>query len=343
MDLFSPQTSVVTKGLAGKSLILFGKNRLGKSQNCASYPGAVVFAFEMGLNAIAGAKYFPMTKWSDWTSAVKQLLSPLTAQKFKKEVGSVLIIDTVEAMCDLAEQYICSTFNTTAIGRGSDGKKGFGYWEEFRKTLKNTVIDITKAGFTVIFISHTEDRNVTRGDGTTYTQIYPSGDKKTVDVLLNTCDIHAYVEAPPADENGVTPLATMHLAPSMAYRAGSRYKHLISEIPEWTLEKLDEAVAKAVEQEEKETGIKAQDFDKKRDAELKQAAEDEKNRLSIPELVNAIGNKVKAMMAKDGNKSVYDAILENEVGNKDFRASEATEKQREQLELILNSLTEKGY
>ena len=142
MDLFSPQTSVVTKGLAGKSLILFGKNRLGKSQNCASYPGAVVFAFEMGLNAIAGAKYFPMTKWSDWTSAVKQLLSPLTAQKFKKEVGSVLIIDTVEAMCDLAEQYICSTFNTTAIGRGSDGKKGFGYWEEFRKTLKNTVIDI---------------------------------------------------------------------------------------------------------------------------------------------------------------------------------------------------------
>lgn len=343
MDLFKPQVSVITKGLAGKSLLIYGKNRLGKTSNCAAYPGAVVFAFEMGLNAISGTKFFPMTKWSDWTDAVRKLTNPFTAEKFKKEVGTVLIIDTVEAMCDLAEQYICSTFNTTAVSRGPDGKKSFGYWEEFRKTLKNTAVEITKAGFTVIFISHTDDRAVTRTDGTVYNQIYPSGDKKTVDVLLNTCDIIAYVEAPPANDEGVVPKATMHLDVSMAYRAGTRYKYLVSEIPEWNLEKLDDAIAKAVEMEEKEGGSKALDFEKVRAAQLKAAAEAEKTRPTIEQLINIIGTKVTEMVQKDGNKLVYDAILENIVGNKDFRAQEATERQREQLELIITSLEEKGY
>ena len=49
------------------------------------------------------------------------------------------------------------------------------------------------------------------------------------------------------------------------------------------------------------------------------------------------------MIIKDGNKTAYEDILEETVNNRAFKCQDATEKQRDHLELILKALTEKGY
>ena len=72
-------------------------------------------------------------------------------------------------------------------------------------------------------------------------------------------------------------------------------------------------------------------------------AKEEATKRPLADIVSDIGSKVAAMVAKNGNKDEYEEILEQELGNREFRAQEATEKQREQLEQILVALTERGY
>lgn len=58
-------------------------------------------AFELGVNALAGTRYLPMTKWSDFKKILSQLRKPQA-----REMYDTIVIDTVSIAFDLCEKYI---------------------------------------------------------------------------------------------------------------------------------------------------------------------------------------------------------------------------------------------
>ena len=343
ISIFKPQTSKVQKGMAGKSILLYGSNSTGKTLNCVRSPKTLLVAFEKGINAIGGVQYIAPTKWSEWVSVVKELTDEKTAAQ-AHELYDTVVIDSIEPMFELANDYVCANFGVPAVDRDADGKKSRGgIWKEFRKEISKWNSKLLLAGYTVIYIAHETTRDFIDDHGGVYSKIYPRGDKASMDFLCDNCDFIAYARNQAPDDQGREVLSTLYFKPTLSFHARSRFTKMAPAISEWNLEKVNDAINKAIAAEEKSSGIKGETYAERRERETKEEANDEKNKLSLEELVVAIGTKVQAIVAKDGNKNLYEDILEETIGNRSFRAQEATEKQREQLEQILAALIEKGY
>ena len=342
LNIFEPEVSCVTAGLKGKSILLYGGNRTGKTQNCAAASKSVFLRFENGLNALSGVRSFPITKWTDYTAIVKQLTSPVNAEK-AHEMYETIVIDTIDRMLALGEEYICGVFGVVGVDRDSTGKKGYGVWREYRAEVSKWINMLTNAGYTVIFIGHDDVRTLQNDRGEEYNKIYPRGDRRSVDFIADICDIIAYACNCCNDENGNPVKSTLYLDGTSAFLAGSRFPKLVPAIPEWDMAKLEAAVSAAVTEGAASVGASVLDYDTVAKAKNEAAKEAENSKIPLSELVAAIGAKVANMVAVNGNKDAYDTILEEELGNRDFRAQEATEKQREQLEQILAALNERGY
>ena len=71
--------------------------------------------------------------------------------------------------------------------------------------------------------------------------------------------------------------------------------------------------------------------------------EEIEKKLSVEELIDIIGSKLQAMTEKEGSIDSYADLMQNLLGTTDFKASQATEAQRQQLEMLIDGLTELGY
>ena len=342
-SIFKPRKSVVQKGMAGKSVLLYGGNSTGKTLNCVQAKKALLVAFELGINAINDVTYVQPKKWAEWKKIVNDLTSDATIKE-AKEMYDTVIIDSIEPMFRQAEDFICTSFDVPSVGRDSDGKMSRGgVWKEFRAAIEEQNRKLLGAGYTLIFIAHEGTRDMYDDRGNQYTKIYPRGDKASVDYLCDNCDFIAYARNQAPDENGNEILSTLYFRPTMAFHARTRFKYMVSSIPEWNIEKLNAAIAEAVKKEEDATGKVGQTFEERKAQEVKEAKAEAENKEPIQNIIDKIGEKVRNMIIKDGSKTAYEDILEETVNNRAFKCQDATEKQRSHLELILAALEKKGY
>ena len=339
VDIFNPEVSQVVKGIEGKLILIYGTNRTGKTKNLTKAQKPLVCCFENGLGAINGVPNVKIKKWSDWTSFVKQLTSEKTVADAKKLYSSI-IVDTIDGMADLASDFICGNFG---VARINDGNRGYGLWKEYGAEINKQLRLLTGAGYTVFFIAHEGERTFQNEKGEEFVRIYPRGDKRVVDPICDLCDIIAYAQLQPQTEDGGAPLSTVYLDGSPAYQAGSRFTHMVREIPEWNIEKLDKALKDAVEAEEEESGMKAATIQEVQKKAAKAKKEEIEKKLSVEELIDIIGSKLQAMTEKEGSIDSYADLMQNLLGTTDFKASQATEAQRQQLEMLIDGLTELGY
>lgn len=341
LNIFEPEVSTVTKGLKGKTIVIYGANRTGKTLNCSKANKPVFLRFEDGLNAIGGVKNFPINKWSDWTSFVKQATNPATLSKVQ-EMYETIVIDTIDRMLALGEEYICTLYGIQSVDRNDDGKKAYGgHYKEYRTEVMKWINLLTNSGYTVIFIGHEDTRTLQDDKGQDYVKIYPKGDKKSVDFICDLSEIY-YLVAQPNDENGKEVPSTLYAKGCSAFLAGSRFTHMPNYIPKWNMAKLEETLIKAIEAEETDSGLEADTHEEameKKEAKKKKAAAE----VSVDSLIETIGNKLEAMNENEGSLETYYTILEEELGNREFKAMNATEKQREQIEQILAALEARGY
>lgn len=195
----------------------------------------------------------------------------------------------------------------------------------------------------MFFIAHEGERVFQDAQGKEYTKIYPRGDKRVVDPICDLCGIIGYAQIQPDTEDGEEVLSTLYLKGSPAYHARSRYVHIVKSIPEWNIQKLDRAISDAIEAEEKESGMKATTIQEVQKKAAKAKKEEIEKKLSVEELIDIIGSKLQAMTEKEGSIDSYADLMQNLLGTTDFKASQATEAQRQQLEMLIDGLTELGY
>lgn len=122
IDIFNVSKSVIANGLEGKVILIYGSNNLGKSAQAVRFPKPIVLAAEMGLNGIDGVPYIPITRWSDFKTAIRQFTNPTTLDK-AKELYSTIIIDEVYATSIYCQDYVCATYGDGALTLADgDGK-----------------------------------------------------------------------------------------------------------------------------------------------------------------------------------------------------------------------------
>lgn len=337
VDIFNPSVSQLVGGLDGKLVLIYGANRTGKTYNSVKAKKPLVIGFEKGLNAIPGIPFIPVSKWGDWTATVTQLTGPMADKAH--EMYHTIIIDTFDAMGSLASECICNRFGCDTIGSGN---RGYGLWKEYSDEISKWVRMLTNSGFTVIFIGHDGTRELQDEQGNKYEQIYPRGDKRVVPLLCDLCDIIAYAHPQPLNEKGEVVNSTLFLKGNRAFHAGSRFTELVPYITEWDMSKLEAAISEAIAAMEQKTGVKAVSFEENHKM-LTEAAKSKWADKTFEEVKALALEKGGKMVEADGNPTAYQEMLFTELANRSFSVTAATERQRDEVERILDALIAKGY
>ena len=343
LDLFKPEISQVVTGMEGKSIIIYGPNRAGKTYNVSKAEKPLFLSFEKGLSAINGVPFFYIDKWSKFTTLVKQLTK--TNVEEAKKTYKTIVIDTIQGITELADEYICSIFGISSIG---DGNKGFGNWKDYEKEMLKPIKSLCGAGYTVVFLAHETERPLKDEMGEEFKQLYPkSGDaKRCTSIICDYCDFIAYAQTQnSADNNEV--LSTLHLKGTRAFYAGSRFTKIAPYITEWNWEKLTQAINDAIKKEEQTSGVKAKTFEQAKKEEKKQEAITENTlNVSVTKMIAEMSAMLKAMNEAEGNIESYSKML-RDINAEDFKASSVNEKSsaedKNRLEYLYNALVEKGY
>lgn len=320
VDIFSIKPSVISRDLKGKYVLIYGKEKSGKTTAAASFPKALLCAFERGYNGLGGVMAQDINSWSDFKAVLRQLERPEA-----KDLYSTIVIDTVSIAWDQCEQFICRQNGVQKIG---DIPWGGGY-SAAKKEFENSLRKITMMGYGVVLIAHNASRIEKNADGSEIEIIYPDLPKRAAEICNGIVDIIGYIGTEWEDGFAKRYLYTRE-TPTLF--AGSRFKYMKAKIP-FGYNELVAAISEAIERSEREDGVTVVDS-----ASLTSTVEKldfAKVRAEAEALWNKLvgtGDDAKPEVAADILKKI-----EMTMGRR-MKLSEFTEDQVELLQLVVDEM-----
>jgi hypothetical protein len=242
IDIFSIQPSVISRDLSGKSFLIYGDKKSGKTSNAVKFPKPILLAFEKGYNMLSGVIAQPINKWSEALKVKKQLL--LDVDKVDKgekaeTTFKTVIIDTADLAYDMCESHILAKEGVEYLDE-TESKRGYKAVErEFDFFLQ----DIVKAGYTLVVISHSDTIQVKEA-GEKYDRTQPTVTKRGLKVLARLVDVIAYSTSEINDEGNTK--MVLYMRGSKYLEAGSRNKYMSAKIP-FTYEALLKDMTQAID------------------------------------------------------------------------------------------------
>lgn len=326
IDIFSIQPSVVTRDLSGKSFLIYGERKSGKTTTACKFPKPILLAFEKGYNMLSGVIAQPINKWPEALDVKRQLLreeAEVVAGKKAETTFKTVIVDTADLAFDMCESYI---LNKEGVEYLTETEMNRGY-RALSKEFDTFFQDIVRAGYTLVAISHSDSKQVKdKVTGEKYDRIQPTIQKRGFQVLARLVDITAY-SSYETDESGVTHMM-LYMRGDKYLEAGSRNKYTSEKIP-FTYEALRDDMAQAIDRLENEDGATVVNAPTK-------AYEPQTESPDFETVFNLI--KQYAIQFKELDlQNKYIAIIEKTLG-KGRQVRDCTEDQVDLLALILQDL-----
>ena len=326
IDIFSIQPSVVTRDLSGKSFLIYGERKSGKTTTACKFPKPILLAFEKGYNMLSGVIAQPINKWPEALDVKRQLLreeAEAVAGKKAETTFKTVIVDTADLAFDMCESYI---LNKEGVEYLTETEMNRGY-RALSKEFDTFFQDIVRAGYTLVAISHSDSKQVKdKVTGEKYDRIQPTIQKRGFQVLARLVDITAY-SSYETDESGVTHMM-LYMRGDKYLEAGSRNKYTSEKIP-FTYEALRDDMAQAIDRLENEDGATVVNAPTK-------AYEPQTESPDFETVFNLI--KQYAIQFKELDlQNKYIAIIEKTLG-KGRQVRDCTEDQVDLLALILQDL-----
>lgn len=316
IDILNIQPTTISRDLKGKYICLFGNAKVGKTTFACNAPKNLLLAFEKGYNAISGAKAVDINKWSDLKTVLRQL-----EKKEAQEMYDTVTIDTVGLMWQLCEDYICVANNVTALGDIAWGK-GFSMC---KREFENCLRKITKLGYGLIIIAHSEKR-IEKVDDDNSIEIYsPNIPKRAADIVNQLVDIIGYIGVE-FDEKGESH-RYLYTRATPTIMAGSRFPHLPAKIP-FGYKELSEALSRAIEESGTEDGATIVDKDV-------QKVEDNRTFKEVREEAEKIWT---SLVKEDPQNAQKIMGLVEEIFGRQMKLSEINEKQVDLFKLLLDEM-----
>lgn len=154
-DIFSiPVKESINVSLQGKSFIVCGKSKSGKSTLCSQAPRPVFLMTENGGEGLVGFTPVPISSWSDFRDAVNQLCLPQGREHF-----DTVVIDTYTNLILLLDKFIGQRLTTEKNNYdfGSDVDYGKGA-KGMRNELGIQLQKLANQGYLLLNIVHAEDK-----------------------------------------------------------------------------------------------------------------------------------------------------------------------------------------
>lgn len=311
-DLLSLEPSVIDRSLSGKTLLLAGRPKVGKSEFCAQSPDTLILDFEEGYNAHPGVYKYTITKWTEIKQIIRELGKAEVKEKFKN-----IAFDTINAAWDLATSFICNQHGVQKIG---DIPYGQGYKErdeEFSKVLRTIITH----GYGLILTCHTKEALVATKDDIDIKSIAPDLDKRCTPIINGYVDIIGLIITEWDEEGKNRRWLITKSTPTI--EAGSRWKYLAPKIP-FGYKYLENAIAEAIDKAEIEGAKVVDKVERQVQEEMtyeeireeaqnlwaKLVQEDEENAVRIMKKVEIIfGRQIKLSEILEDQKDLYYLVL----------------------------------
>lgn len=249
IDIFGIQPNKVSRNLKGYSVLFYGDPKTGKTTIASKFPKALLLAFEKGYMAIPGVMAQPINSWSEFKKVLKQL-----KEDKAKEMFETIIIDTLDIAYDYDVAYICANAQRKDGGYGVDALgdipfgKGYGMAE---KELDENLRSIVQMGYGLVLISHAVDRTITDADGSEYSRIMPTVDKRAVKIASRMTDIIGYARPISNDDGSTT--TKLFMRGNTRFMAGSRFKYT-PDVIDFNYQSLVDAIGDAIDKQAAEDG-----------------------------------------------------------------------------------------
>ena len=325
IDIFNIKPNVVTRDLSGKSFLIYGERKSGKTTNACKFPKPILLGFEKGYGFLDGIIAQPINSWKEALEVKKQLLKDAeSAEKENRDtVFKSVIVDTIDIAYDLCEKYIVD-------------KEGVDYLDETEKMRGYRALsreydkffqEIVKAGYTLICISHATTKQI-KENGEKYDKTIPTVPDRGFLVVSRLVDVCAYASYESDEQGSIHSMLT--LRGNKHLEAGSRSPYMSEKIP-FTYEALREDMAHAIDMQ-KEHGATVVN----EEVNLFKDNEDKSEKVDFDDLVAEIGKHAKALYAAEKTND-YKKIVAEYLG-KGKNVKDCDESQMDMLLLILDDL-----
>lgn len=325
IDIFNIKPNVVTRDLSGKSFLIYGERKSGKTTNACKFPKPILLGFEKGYGFLDGIIAQPINSWKEALEVKKQLLKDAeSAEKENREtIFKTVIVDTADIAYDCCEKYIVD-------------KEGVDYLDETEKMRGYRALsreydkffqEIVKAGYTLVCISHATTKQI-KENGEKYDKTIPTLPDRGFLVVSRLVDVCAYASYETDEQGNVHSMLT--LRGNKHLEAGSRSPYMSDVIP-FTYEALRDDMARAIDMQ-KEHGATVVN----EEVNLFKDNEDKSEKVSFEDLVAEIGKHAKAMYAAEKTYD-YKKIVAEYLG-KGKNVKDCDESQTDMLLLILDDL-----
>ena len=326
IDIFSIKPSVLSRDLSGKSFLIYGTRKSGKTSNAVKFPKPLVMGFEKGWNMLSGVYGQPINKWSEALKVKKQLLSDVTrVEKGEKPETTfkTVVVDTADLAYMMCEDYILAKEGVEYLDE-TESKRGY---KAVKKEFNMFFQEIVKAGYTLVVIAHSETKQI-KENGEKYERTQPLVDKRGFEVLAGLVDVVGFATNE-LQEDGTNKMV-LTLRGNQYLEAGTRNKYMSAKIP-FTYEALRADMEQAIDKLKKEDGAVISD-------EPVEVYKDQSTVGDFKETVTKIGKIAKSLNAQ-GMMDKYQAVTNHYLGKgKLVRDCDAT--QIDLLMLILDDLND---
>lgn len=183
LDLKNLKKHSISSNLQGKSVLIAGVPKIGKSTFASKIDNVLFFNFENGTEFLPlDVEPVPIQKWSEFRSYLKQLRDPEI-----KEMYHCIVIDTVTICAQLVEKYVC-------MQNGVENIKDIPYGQGYAMPANEffTVFhEISMLGYAIVFLAHTKTQpsNYVDEHGEVIQQTVADVDKRIFAVLNGMCDL----------------------------------------------------------------------------------------------------------------------------------------------------------
>ena len=253
IDLLNLQPQQISRDLRGKFILLYGQPKVGKTTLAAELDHVLICGFEQGTNALHNVLVQPIVKWEDWKQVVRQLVKD--KDKLSDKIHTIAV-DTVDEAYKLCEKYVCQQANVDTIKEVAAFGGGYKILDdEFSSTLR----DLSYAGYGLLFISHSKDKEMIDEKGEKYNQIVPALADRPFNIINKMVDIITYLRQIEVKEGEETVKKRfLFFREDNRFYAGSRFKHIIPKV-ELSYDNLVKAIYDAIDKEIAEKGGSATD------------------------------------------------------------------------------------
>jgi hypothetical protein len=174
------------------TILLYGREKIGKSTLFSSFPEAIFFATEPGIKGLSVFEFNSedggVKNWDIFRRGV-QLLTR-SQHSFK-----TVVIDTADRAYDMALDWVCENRGIEYPGKDDEGQEDFGKsWRAVKAEFVEQTHLLVQAGLGVCFTSHMKELNIRTKSNDRYTRIIPSMGNQARAVVEALVDFFFYAE-----------------------------------------------------------------------------------------------------------------------------------------------------